>query len=302
MASSASGQQPPKPNQHVELTICSDDDSAGRAARVFDEQEDDEARELLLDVADSDSYLAGDGGSAPPKIRVRGLRKRAASTGEEILRGVHLDVPRGVVMGVIGPSGSGKSTLLRALNRLWEPAPGAVFLDGADVCGLDVRALRRKVGTLFQQPAMFEGTVAYNVRYGPQLSGKKLSEDEVQSLLRLADLDPALSSKPANELSVGQAQRVALARTLANDPEVLLLDEPTSALDPISTQNIEDTVVRLKKARGLTTVIVSHSVKQIQRIADLVCLLVAGEIVEVLAPSELSRAKHPMARRFLELS
>ena len=84
--------------------------------------------------------------------------------------------------------------------------------------------------------------------------------------------------------------------------QVLLLDEPTSALDPISTQNIEDTIVRLKKTRGLTTVIVSHSVKQIQRIADLVCLVVAGEIVEVLAPSQLSDAKHPMARRFLELS
>ena len=98
------------------------------------------------------------GGEAAPKIRVRGLRRCADATGEEILRGVHLDVPRGVVMGVIGPSGSGKSTLLRALNRLWEPAPGAVFLDGADVCGLDVRALRRKVGMLFQQPAMFDGT------------------------------------------------------------------------------------------------------------------------------------------------
>ena len=84
--------------------------------------------------------------------------------------------------------------------------------------------------------------------------------------------------------------------------QVLLLDEPTSALDPISTQNIEEAIVRLKKARGLTTVIVSHSVKQIQRIADLVCLVVAGEIVEVLAPSQLSDAKHPMARRFLELS
>jgi ABC-type phosphate transport system ATPase subunit len=84
--------------------------------------------------------------------------------------------------------------------------------------------------------------------------------------------------------------------------QVLLLDEPTSALDPISTQNIEEAIVRLKKTRGLTTVIVSHSVKQIQRIADLVCLVVAGEIVEVLAPSDLSDAKHPMARRFLELS
>lgn len=254
----------------------------------------DDPREHLLEV---------DAAAAAPKIRVRGLRRVAdGGTGEEILRGVDLDVPRGVVMGVIGPSGSGKSTLLRALNRLWEPAPGAVLLDGADVRGLDVCALRRRVGMLFQVPAMFDGTVADNVRYGPQLRGNKLTEAQVKSLLSLADLDHALSSKPASELSVGQAQRVALARTLANDPEVLLLDEPTSALDPISTQNIEEAIVRLNKTRGLTTVIVSHSVKQIQRIADLVCLVVAGEIVEVLAPSELSDAKHPMARRFLELS
>jgi len=163
MASSASGQQPPKSkHQQVELII-----SSAAAGRLFDEE--DEAKELLMDVVDSladagggdgTAAASGTGGRPPPKIRVRGLRKRAASTGEEILRGVHLDVPRGVVMGVIGPSGSGKSTLLRALNRLWEPAPGAVFLDGADVCGLDVRALRRKVGMLFQQPAMFEGTYA----------------------------------------------------------------------------------------------------------------------------------------------
>ncbi|CAL4966640.1 unnamed protein product [Urochloa decumbens] len=262
----------------------------------------DDLQEHLLDV---DGLQATDGGvaGAPPKIRVRGLRRVADTAGgEEILRGVDLDVPRGVVMGVIGPSGSGKSTLLRALNRLWEPAPGAVLLDGADIRGIDVLALRRKVGMLFQLPAMFDGTVADNVRYGPQLRGKKLTEAEVKNLLSMADLDPALSSKPASELSVGQAQRVALARTLANDPEVLLLDEPTSALDPISTQNIEEAIVRLKKTRGLTTVVVSHSVKQIQRIADLVCLVVAGEIVEVLAPSELSEAKHPMARRFLELS
>ncbi|KAK3134469.1 hypothetical protein QOZ80_6AG0549610 [Eleusine coracana subsp. coracana] len=239
---------------------------------------------------------------APPKLRVQGLRRLSDTTGDEILRGVSLDVPAGVVMGIIGPSGSGKSTLLRVLNRLWEPAPGTVFLDGADICAIDVLALRRKVGMLFQLPAMFEGTVADNVRYGPQLRGKKLTEAEVKNLLSLADLDPALSSKAASELSVGQAQRVALARTLANDPEVLLLDEPTSALDPISTQNIEEAIVRLKKSRGLTTVIVSHSVKQIQRIADLVCLVVAGEIVEVLAPSQLSDAKHPMAQRFLELS
>uniref|UniRef100_A0A7N0R906 ABC transporter domain-containing protein n=1 Tax=Kalanchoe fedtschenkoi TaxID=63787 RepID=A0A7N0R906_KALFE len=108
--------------------------------------------------------------------------------------------------------------------------------------------------------------------------------------------------KSGSELSVGQAQRVALARTLANEPEVLLLDEPTSALDPISTQNIEDAIVKLKIAQGMTTVIVSHSISQIQRIADVVCLLVDGQIVEVLKPDKLSDAKHPMALRFLQLS
>ncbi|MQL99503.1 hypothetical protein Taro_032228 [Colocasia esculenta] len=145
-------------------------------------------------------------------------------------------------------------------------------------------------------------TVAENVRYGPALRGKKLTDGEVAGLLTLADLDPSLAGKSASELSVGQAQRVALARTLANDPEVVLLDEPTSALDPISTQNIEDAIMRLKKARGLTIVMVSHSVKQIQRIADVACLVVGGEVVEVLEPCHLSRANHPTARRFLELS
>lgn len=146
------------------------------------------------------------------------------------------------------------------------------------------------------------GTVADNVRYGPQLMGKKLSDGEVFKLLNLADLDSSLFSRAGSELSVGQAQRVALARTLANEPEVLLLDEPTSALDPISTQNIEDVLVKLKKTQGLTTIMVSHSIKQIQRIADVVCLLVSGELVEVLTPDRLSEAKHPMAQRFLQLS
>lgn len=149
---------------------------------------------------------------------------------------------------------------------------------------------------------MYVGTVGDNIRYGPNLRGKKLSDIEVQKLLTLADLDSSFLSKSGGELSVGQAQRVALARTLANEPEVLLLDEPTSALDPISTQNIEDVLVKLKEERGMSIVMVSHSIKQIQRIADLVCLLVNGQIVEVLKPHQLSEAKHPMALKFLQLS
>ncbi|KAL4594715.1 hypothetical protein ACB092_12G039100 [Castanea dentata] len=235
------------------------------------------------------------------KLGIRDLRKESDG-GDLILNGISVEIPKAVIVGIIGPSGSGKSTMLRALNRLWDPPLGTVFLDGQDICDLDVLTLRRKVGMLFQLPALFEGTVADNIRYGPQLRGQKLSDEEVYKLLKLADLDSSFYSKTGGELSVGQAQRVALARTLANKPEVLLLDEPTSALDPISTENIEDVLVNLKKKQGMTIIMVSHSIKQIQRIADIVCLLVKGEIVEVLRPDKLSEAKHPMALRFLQLS
>ncbi|KAF3526517.1 hypothetical protein F2Q69_00050993 [Brassica cretica] len=273
-------------------------------------ESDGALREHLLDV----EALPGQ----EPKIRVRNLT-RVSDDGSLILKGVSMDIPKGMIVGVIGPSGSGKSTFLRSLNRLWEPPATTVFLDGVDITSIDVITLRRRVGMLFQLPVLFEGTVAVtvitnvqeietrgtvadNVRYGPNLRGEKLSDQDVYKLLSFADLDASLAKKTGSELSVGQAQRVALARTLANEPEVLLLDEPTSALDPISTENIEDVIVKLKKQRGITTVIVSHSIKQIQRVADIVCLVVDGEIVEVLKTDELSQATHPMARRFLQLS
>ncbi|KAK8662039.1 hypothetical protein V6N13_091627 [Hibiscus sabdariffa] len=313
---------------------------------------------LTVDDAGDQDHVYDFGGVM--KFEIRDLRK-VSDAGVPILNGINVGIPKGMIVGIIGPSGSGKSTLLRALNRLWEPPSDTVFLDGHDIAGLDVLGLRRKVGMLFQLPVLFQGTVADNIRYGPNLRGKKLTDVEVSKLLTLADLDSSFLSKTGGELSVGQAQRVALARTLANEPElgffhgycvsklrfqgfvdvvaafklccnshvfffpepllqnsskfllldidisnfgfkVLLLDEPTSALDPISTQNIEDVMVRLKKKRGMTVVMVSHSIKQIQRVADVVCLLVDGEIVEILKPNELSEAKHPMAQRFLQLS
>ncbi|KAJ9567927.1 hypothetical protein OSB04_003893 [Centaurea solstitialis] len=255
----------------------------------------DGAREHLLSVTENGGFNGSE-----TKIEVKDLT-RSLDKGVKILQNVSLEIPKGKIMGIIGPSGSGKSTLLRALNRLWEPPSGTVFLDGTDITGVDVLELRRKVGMLFQLPVLFQGTVADNIRYGPQLKGKKLKDEQVYKLLTIADLDSSFLDKQGSELSVGQAQRVALARTLANQPEVLLLDEPTSALDPISTQNIEDVLVKLKSS-GMTVVMVSHSIKQIQRIADVVCLVVGGQIVEVLSSQDLSKAKHPMAIRFLQLS
>uniref|UniRef100_I1KQL3 ABC transporter domain-containing protein n=1 Tax=Glycine max TaxID=3847 RepID=I1KQL3_SOYBN len=171
--------------------------------------------ECLLEV---DGYGDGDG-KAKPKFLIRNL-SRVSEDGVPILKGINLEIPEGVIVGVIGPSGSGKSTFLRALNRLWEPPSASVFLDAQDICHLDVLSLRRNVAMLFQLPALFEGSVADNVRYGPQLRGKKLSDDEVRKLLLMADLDASFMDKSGAELSVGQAQRVALARTLANSPQV----------------------------------------------------------------------------------
>ena len=220
------------------------------------------------------------------KYAVRNLSLRL-NDGPLILADVSLDVEPGQVTSLVGPSGSGKSSLLRCLNRLWEPPPNTVFLDGHDIIELDVLVLRRRVGMLFQSEALFEGTVASNVAYGPRLQDQHLSAERIGELLEMAGLEPALAGKPAGELSGGQAQRVALARTLANQPEVLLLDEPTNALDPAATRLVEETVLHLRDTLGLTVIWVSHSVEQVERTADTLVLLVEGSIVEIGTPEHL---------------
>jgi len=215
-----------------------------------------------------------------------------------ILHGICLDIFAGKVIGLVGPSGSGKSTLLRCLNRLWEPPPGTVFLDGVDVTALDALALRRRVGMLFQLPALFAGSVAGNVAYGPALCGQTLSDERIKDLLEMAGLPGNMASKPADELSGGEAQRVALARTLANEPEALLLDEPTSALDPAATRQVEETILHLCDALGLTVVWVSHSVEQVTRIADVMTLLVDGRIAETGQPEHLLSSGHHLSEKF----
>lgn len=193
---------------------------------------------------------------------------------------VSLEIPAGRVTAVIGPSGSGKSSLLRCLNRLWEPPAGSVFLDGGDITAMDVLLLRRRVAMLFQSAALFEGRVADNIAYGPALRGESLTTERTAELLHMAGLEPTMAAKPADQLSGGQAQRMALARVLANEPDVLLLDEPTSALDPAATRRVEDTLLQLRDDLGLTILWVSHAFEQVERTADRIVLLVEGKVAE----------------------
>ncbi|MCO5555148.1 hypothetical protein L7F22_008690 [Adiantum nelumboides] len=221
--------------------------SKGRYQRV-DKQIEQELEDDLEDehfIEDEHLIHIPEGGALTgiksPKISIKDLN-RFTDSGELILSGASLDIYSGTVVGIIGPSGSGKSTLLRALNRLWEPPPDSVFLDAQDITKLDVISVRRRVGMLFQLPALFDGTIADNLNYGPSLRGERLSHDKLVELLKYADLDSSFLSKSITGLSVGQAQRVALARTLANDPEVIqnsrfmALLQPPLPSQPVGTQ------------------------------------------------------------------
>ncbi len=176
---------------------------------------------------------------------------------------------------LLGPSGSGKSSLLRLLNRLSEPDSGAIRFEGADVRSLDVLDLRRRAVLVPQLPAPLPGTVADNVQYGPSLCDRNA---DTHSCLGRAGLDGTYADREAADLSVGEQQRVMLARALALDPDVLLLDEPTSALDENARDGVERTLAELANA-GVAMVLVTHDRGQAERIASEVVELHEGRVV-----------------------
>ena len=164
---------------------------------------------------------------------------------------------------IVGPSGAGKSTLLRLLNRLADPSAGVVRFDGRDVNGLDVLELRRRAVLVPQIPAPLPGTVEHNVTYGPSLAGRTT---DVARCLADAGLDASFAAREAGRLSVGEQQRLMLARALALGPEALLLDEPTAALDEEARDGVEQTLHDLHERLGVTLVLVTHDRGQARRL------------------------------------
>ena len=224
-------------------------------------------------------------------LQTRGLRVGFGST--EILHGVDIHAPRGGVFALVGPSGCGKTTLLRTLNRLTELAPtatisGEVLLDGDDIYGskVDLNLLRRRIGMVFQQPNPFPMTIFDNVAFALREQARKRPSrnallPHVEQALERAGLWQEVRDdldRSALSLSGGQQQRLCIARTLAANPEVLLMDEPCSALDPRSTARIEELIVQL--AGSLTVVIVTHNLAQARRIADYAAYLLNGDVIE----------------------
>jgi putative ABC transport system ATP-binding protein len=206
-----------------------------------------------------------------------------------LVEGATFDVRTGEVLAIVGPSGSGKSSLLRLLNRLDEPTSGTVYVEGIDYRQIEPRELRRKLGMVNQRPYLFPGTVEENLQFGPLQRGETLSHDTVEQLLTRVGLKGYASRNVAN-LSGGEAQRVSVARTLANSPLVLLLDEPTSALDETSKLEVESSVQSVVHDQGLTCVLVTHDTAQAARLADRALLLDAGRIVRIGPINEVLHA------------
>jgi putative ABC transport system ATP-binding protein len=192
-----------------------------------------------------------------------------------VLDSVSAELPLGATA-IVGPSGSGKSTLLRLLNRLADPDSGSIAYRDRPLADYEPRQLRREVSLVPQLPALLEGTVESNLAYAARLADREL---EAERCLRLAGLDPEFSGRDVTKLSVGEQQRVMLARALAQQPCVLLLDEPTSALDQTARDAIEATLAQLRRELEISLVLVSHDPEQAKRLSDWVVRLEQGRTV-----------------------
>lgn len=220
-------------------------------------------------------------------LRTEGLSRSVA--GKTLVDGITVGMKQGDVLAVVGPSGAGKSSFLRLLNRLDEPTEGTVYLDGRDYRTISPRELRRRVGMVMQSPFLFPGTVGDNLVFGPRQWGESPTEETVEGWLARVGLAGYVGRNVAT-LSGGEAQRVSLARTLANSPEVLLLDEPTSALDEAAKAGIEALIRDILADGRLTCVMVTHDMAQAERMANRVMVLEGGRVARVGPVEEVIRA------------
>ena len=219
-----------------------------------------------------------------PILKVEGLTRMVGD--KKLVDNISIEVCCCDVIAIVGPSGSGKSTFLRLLNRLDEPDGGAVYLEGRDYRSIPPRELRQQIGMVLQQPYLFPGTIADNIRFGPQQRGESIPTEQIEALLEQVGLS-GFGEREVSTLSGGEAQRVSVARTLANSPKILLLDEPTSALDQAAEKEVEQLLVRIFREQSQTCLIVTHDLEQAGRMASKVMRLEAGRLVKMGSVEEV---------------
>jgi phosphate transport system ATP-binding protein len=226
----------------------------------------------------------------------------------KVIKGLNLDITPGKITALMGPSGCGKTTLLRSLNRLSELIPncrvrGEIYLDRDEIHQIDPILLRRRVGMVFQKPNPFPMSIRENILYGIKAAKLKVNEDEVikSSLTQAAIYDEIKDRLKDNAfgLSVGQQQRVCIARALALSPKVILMDEPAASLDPSSAAKVEESIRSM--GGDYTVVIVTHNMQQAMRVADFAVFMYLGEVVEAGETKQIfERPQREETREFIE--
>ena len=242
----------------------------------------------------------------PIHVRIRDLRK--SYQGNEILRGVSVDFLRGKTNVILGASGSGKTTFMRQLVRLEKPDSGQILLDGQDIAQLtevQLQPFRPRFGMVFQMAAIFDSmnvydNVAFMLREHTKLSEKQVRERVLDRLtaLGIAHAEKRMSS----ELSGGMRKRVALARALVMEPEILIYDEPTTGLDPITSRTVDDLIDETREKFGVTSVVISHDMASVFRIGHVIAYLYKGQIVANGTPKEFLQHADEHLLEFLEAS
>jgi putative ABC transport system ATP-binding protein len=233
-----------------------------------------------------------------------GIRRHGPNGRETaILSDISFSARSGEVTAIVGPSGGGKSSLIRLINRLSDPTSGSILLDGMDIARIDPLSLRRRVAMVLQKPFMFEGTVLTNLQRPFLFRMEPLpnaDSDEVRKVMELAHLAPEMIARDSRSLSLGEQQRVSLARALITKPQVLLLDEPTSALDRPTADYLAATFHDICRSQQLIVILVTHDLRLAGRIADHLLYLEGGRILEEGRADELlSRPQTAQLRRFL---
>lgn len=238
--------------------------------------------------AEAVAHAAADRPSELLTLETRNLSR--AVSGKVLVDDISVQIHPGEVLAVVGPSGAGKSSFLRLLNRLDEPTGGTVLLRGQDYREIAPRELRRRIGMVMQTAWLFPGTVAANIAFGPRQHGQHLTSEQIGALLQRVGL-PGYQDRDVCNLSGGEAQRVSVARTLANEPKGLLLDEPTSALDETSARGIEELLLGIIHERQMTCAIVTHNRPQAARIAGRTMVLEAGRLVAIGPTQEVMNVR-----------
>ncbi|HZS84083.1 MAG TPA: ATP-binding cassette domain-containing protein [Stellaceae bacterium] len=242
--------------------------------------------------------------SGDPKIAIRGLRKSFGS--KHVLQGIDLDVGVGESLVVIGGSGTGKSVMLKCILGLLQPDAGSIRIDGSEVVGLSAgerEALMRKFGMLFQGSALFDSlavweNVAFGLIQGRGLKRAAAREIALQKLAAVGLGADVAALRPA-ELSGGMQKRVALARAIAAEPEIIFFDEPTTGLDPIMADIINDLIIKCVKDLGATAISITHDMASTRKIADRVAMIHNGRIIWAGLKSEIDRSGNPYVDQFI---